>query len=465
MNLILKYEIDMIRQQRILVSLFVLFWTSLYLNGQNCDSSSILIVRPYTEINCPTNPSEPLDVSIIKFNLARKIYDALSLPRFKKTVDLRSRYDEVMELTKIIKDYKGKEFISGALKIIPYTPDLFLFSSIDKETDKVVLREEILDLTTKFRAVAIRKISFPDFLNDEITNAEVNQLANDLLCNLCGCFCKPFGFISLKEYRKTLDKYNFNIALGFGFSAVNEATLENIPREIRTIPPNSDDVKYRANDILPVDIPDNYLVRENSVDLNLGNRFSLDITLSYLGIINLAIKTTSINESGQIPGQNLFKKWYVTNNINNPDDPNSGTAYIYYSIKSKNRIFFTRNSISLPLIITYPVLYAGRKKEIICKLVGGTNLLLPSEIEFESEKGWYRFGAYQIQDKSSIGYLKEIEWYTGIDIIGNISKRIKVSFQWIRVYSEYKGDFKVPLSFKLESNVTSSLRLSWIGEF
>ncbi len=462
-------EIDMKSQKRISISLCFLFWTSTFVYGQNCDTSYILIIKPYTEIRCKIDGSEPLDVKISNYNLARKIYDALSQSKYKKIIDLRSRFDEVMELTKLIKDYSEKEFIEGALKIIPYTPDIFLFSSIDKETGKVVLRTEILDLSTKSRAVAIRKISFQDFLIDDVVDHEINDLAKDLICELTGCdpICDPiFDFISLKKYEKTLDNLKYGIGMGFGYATGNKLTLENISRELRTIPPHDDDVRYRGNEILPVNIPDNYLVRENSVDINLGQRLSLDIMqISFWGIVNLAIRTTSIKESGQALNQNLYRKWYVTNNINDPENPSSGTAYIYYGIKSKSRNFFESKSFSMPLFITYPVLYAGRKKEIICKLLVGTNILLPSKIELESENGWYRFGEYNIQNKSSIGNLKEVEWFAGIDIEGSLSKTLKLGFQFTRVYLDYKGDFNVPLSFKQQENGTTSLRISLIKMF
>jgi hypothetical protein len=267
---------------------------------------------------------------------------------------------------------------------------------------------------------------------------------------------------------KTLDGLTYGIGMGLGYGTWNELTLENIPRELRTIPPHPDDVLYRGHDILPVNIPDNYLVRENSVDINFGQRLSLDIIqISYLGIVNISVRTTSIKELGQLLNQNLYRKWYVTNNVSDPENPNSGTAYIYYGIKSKNRAFFDSKSFSLPLSITYPVLYAGRKKELICKLLGGTNILLPDKIELETEKGWYRFGEYEIQNggKSSIGDLKEIEWFAGIDIEGSLSKTLRLDFQFARVYSYYEGDFNVPLSFKQQEHGTTSLRINLIRMF
>jgi hypothetical protein len=407
-----------------------------------------------------------LDVKINKFKLARKIYDALSQSQYKKIIDLRSGFDEVLELTGIIKDYSGKEFIEGALKVIPYRPDIFLFSSIDKETDEVVLRAEILDLSTKSRAVAIRKIGFRYFLAyDMLVDDEIKVLASDLKDELTGGN-NIYGFISLEEYGKTLNNLKYSIGIGFGYDTGNKLTLENISSELRRIPPHDDDVRDRGPDILPVNIPDNYLVRENSADINLGQRLSLDIIqISLWGVINLSLRTTQIKESEQTLNQNLYRKWYVTNNVNDPDNPNSGTAYIYYGIKSKNRNFFESKSFSLPLFITYPVLYVGRKKEVICKLLGGTNILLPDKIELESEKGWYRFGEYAIQNKSSIGDLKEIEWFAGIDIEGNLSNTLKLCIQFMMVYNDYQGNFNVPISLKSEDNLHSSIRINLINMF
>jgi len=449
------------RQKKISLALFVLLCTSPLLYGQNCDPPYILIVKPYTEIRCQIKDSKvPLDVKVNNFNLARKIYDVLSQSQYRNIIDLRSGFDEVLGLTEFIKEYSGKEFIEGTLKIIPYRPDMFLFSSIDKETDEVVLRVEILDISTKSRAVAIRKIGFRYFLAyDMLVDDEIKALASGLIDQLTAP--KPhFGFISLDEYGKTLSNSTYGIGIGFGYATGNKLTLEDISSDLRRIPPHADDVKYRGPDILPVNIPDNYLVRENSVDINFGHRLSLDIMqIDLWGIVNLSIRTTSIKESGQTLNQNLYRKWYVTNNINDPDNPNSGTAYIYYGMHSSKRNYFESKSFSLPLLITYPVFYAGRNKEVIFKFLGGTNILLPDKIELESEKGWYRFGEYEIQTKSSIGDLKEIEWLVGIDMEGNLSNTLKLGIQFILIYNDYQGNFNVPISLKSEDNLHSAIRI------
>ena len=439
---------------------------SSFLYGQN--SPYKLVINPYTEVLPDIKYSiDRVDVKINRYDLARKIYDALIQPNYKSILEVRAFNETIINLKNFIKDYNGKQFSDSVrLVIFPYKPDILLFSSIDKENEMVVLKAEIFDLSAKSIAAKNRKINFEDFKNDDaLVNQEIKQLAKELICELTGC--KPaFGFISLKEYEKTLDNLKYGIGMGFGYATGNKLTLENISKDLRTIPPHDDDVRYRGNEILPVNIPDNYLVRENSVDINLGQRLSFDVMqISFWGIVNLAIRTTSINESGQTLNQNLYRKWYVTNNINDPDNPSSGTAYIYYGIKSKSRNFFERKSFSLPLFITYPVLYAGRKKEVICKLLGGTNILLPAKIELESEKGWYRFGEYEIQNKNSTSDLKEIEWFAGIDIEGSPSKTLKLGFQFIRVYSDYKGDFNVPLSFKQQENGTTSLRINLIKMF
>jgi hypothetical protein len=446
----------------IIISISLLWLPSL--EAQNCDTSYVMIVKPYSEVLIHPDPHNPIDSKITSFDFARKLYDALSQ---YKQIDLRSRFDEIKSLTELIKEYRGKEFISGALKIIPYSPDLFLFSSIDKEMEKIIFRTEILDLSTKSRAVSIKKIGFKDFFDDAILDDNINDVAEELVCKLTGC-CSCCGFISLDDYMKKSGNLKYRIGIGFGFSTGNEVALENISRDLRWIPPHPDDLINRGNDILPVNIPDNYLVRENRADINLGQRISLDfLQISLWGIVNLSIRSTQIKEPGKSLNQNLFRKWYVTSNVNDPDNPNSGTAYIYYSIQSKSRYFFSSKSFSLPLFITYPVLYFGREKDITCKILGGTNILLPAKIELESEKGWYRFGEYEVQDgvKTNIGELKEIEWFGGFEIEDYISEILVLNFQAAIVVSQYKEDFNVPLTLTSPDKITTSLRLNLFRMF
>jgi hypothetical protein len=454
--------------EKLPIFLIGFFWMPTFLNGQNYDSSFVLIVHPRTEIQFIPDRLDPLDVKISTFDLARKMYDELS--KCEK-IKLISKFDNVMQLVTSFDTLRGNEFIKKTLNVILYKPNGFLFASIEKEINEIIIRAEVLTTSDRsLSAVAKQKISFKDFLaNNRFVDFAIKELSEEIAEKITKKACNKHvvGYISLDDYLNMSGRLKYGLGLGLGFKAGNNLTLENISNELRSIQPHINDVRDRP-DILTVSNPDNYLIRENNADISLGTSLSFDILqISYWGIVNLSIRTTSINESGLILNQNLYRKWYVTNNINDPDNPSSGTAYIYYSIKSKGRNFFERKSFDLPLFITYPVLYVGRQKEVICKLLGGTNILLPYKIELESEKGWYRFGEYEIQNegKRSLGDLKEIEWFAGIDIDASISRTLKLGLEFAEVYTDYKGDFNVPLSFKQQKNFTTSLRIDVVWQF
>ncbi|MGI0010677.1 MAG: hypothetical protein ACREAE_04675 [Nitrosopumilaceae archaeon] len=261
------------------------------------------------------------------------------------------------------------------------------------------------------------------------------------------------GFMSLNEYIKENDRYA--IGLGLGYRKGDHVTLGNIPSDIRTTLPHPDDVKNRSGDILDPNIPDNYLIHENAVRIDLGHRKSIDVHFSLWSVINVMIRTSAIRESEVVENQNLFRKNYIKPGI-------TGEALIFYSVKSKKRQFFDGNSFSLPIYITYPVLYCGKNKGLVFRIVGGTNILLPDKIELVAEQGWDRFAEKEIKEAFGLGKLKELGWFGGINVEGIPAMDYRLGIQFTVVYTDYQENFKVPLSLQLENSVRPSLRVSII---
>lgn len=266
------------------------------------------------------------------------------------------------------------------------------------------------------------------------------------------CDEPPCRLISLNEYIKKHSK--FLIGLGFGYQKGDDLTISDLPREIRTVPPHSDDVVNRPNDILDPNIPDNYLLIENTVDVALKHRISLDVHVRFWGILNIAIQVSQMKGSEVTEGENYYRKSYIK------EGSPGGDALIYYLVRSKERSFFDGNSFSLPIYVTCPVFYCGKNKEIIFHLVGGTNLLLPDKISFEAEKGWHRFNGREIETTFDLGELKQMKFFGGIGIEGAPTNSIRFGIQFLLVYTEYQEDFKFPLSLKQSNKVLPSIRLN-----
>jgi len=414
------------------------------------DTSLVLIVNPIAEILCRLDPANEVDVRIQRFSgqFSRKVYDYL-VP-FEE-VSLRTQYDELLRLKEQIAADNREGFIKGVLELVPYKPDAYLFASIDKTIDKVVFRAEIIDLSSEPLAVASSKIGFSEFLNDDFVQRKIQILSNSLIQQIKNDI-KKCGFISFNDYIRKHSK--FSIGFGFGYQKGDHIALGNIPSDLRTVPPHPDDVKYRPDDILDPNNPDNYLIIENTVHVALERRISLDVHFCFWGILNIAIQTSEIKGSEVIEVENLYRKTYIKEGFP------GGDALIYYLVRSKNRSFFDGNSLSLPIYITYPVFYFGKNKEVILRLIGGTNLLLPDKISLEAEKGWDRFNERQKETTFDLGELKETEFFAGFDIEGAFAKSIRFGLQFTLVYTEYQEDFSVPLSLQQSNEVLPSLRLN-----
>jgi hypothetical protein len=265
------------------------------------------------------------------------------------------------------------------------------------------------------------------------------------------------GFLSLKNYIKDRRGLAIGLGLAFGVSGGERVLLGNVPSDIRITPPHPDDVRDRLDEILPPSVLDNYLIHENDVRIKLGHRKSIDVFFCFWGMINVAVRTSTIRHSGKVEGQNYFGKDYLRPEF-------FGKALIYYSVESKERQFLDRSSFSLPIYLTYPVLYYGKNREVVFRIVLGTNAILPERIDLQSEQGWDRFGARQVYQTSELGELKEIEWFSGIDFERTAVKDIKLGIQCILVYTDYQENLKVPLSLQLEDRwlLSARLNVTWL---
>ncbi len=321
--------------------------------------------------------------------------------------------------------YSIENYISSQVRTI-------IITEIDsKGNDIIVLKSKAINVLSNLLIIE-KDINIPITEIDNV-GEKIHQLAKEMLCK----------------------NEIIRVGFGFGYQKGDQVSFGNIPSNIRTVPPHPDDVKYRPDDILDPNNPDNYLIIENTVNVALKHRISIDIHLRFWGILNIAIQTSAIKGSEIIEGENLYRKSYIK------EGAPGGDALFYYLVRSKNRSFFDGNSFRLPIYITYPVFYFGKNEEVILYLLGGTNLLLPDKISLEAEKGWHRFNERQKEESFDLGELKETEFFAGIEIEGAPTNSIRFGIQFLLVYREYQDNFNIPLfSLQQSNNVLPSLRLN-----
>jgi len=270
-----------------------------------------------------------------------------------------------------------------------------------------------------------------------------------------------FGFVNPAKYVKERNNYPLSVGIGIGIQSGGSITLGNVPSEIRIIPPHPDDLEKRSNEILDPNVTDNYLIDTNKVFVNLPRKKSIDFNLSFYGLINIALRTADFSSSEENDGSNLFKKRYIKPEY-------YGDAFIYYTIKTQDQGFFSKNSFSLPISLNYPLVYFGKNPEInrrlIIRIVGGTNILLPPKIKLEAENGWDRYGSHEIHETKDLGEIKDIEWFWGFDFEGAISESFHFNAQLSFIYPDYKENFKTPMTFQFDKSSSASFNmgLSWL---
>jgi hypothetical protein len=176
-------------------------------------------------------------------------------------------------------------------------------------------------------------------------------------------------------------------------------------------------------------------------------------------MFNVSLRTTMLTGSDVTNDKNFYTKNYIRPEFYDY----YGKASIYYTINTKDRVFFSKNSFSLPIYLTYPVLYFGKSPEInrrlILRIMGGTNILLPPKIELEAENGWERYGSLEIYKTQDLGEIEEIEWFWGFDFEGAISKSFYFNGQLAFIHPDYKENFTVPLTLQFDNKPSISFRI------
>lgn len=401
--------------------------------GQETGPHFILVINPVAQIKTELDPNDIVDRSILYFEnrFPKELYDHLQ--QYTDCLDLRTQFDELIRLKEQLAGDNREEFIKGINDLLPYTPSAYLFVSIDKTISKVILHAEILNLSSKSLALAVQRISFTNFVNDDVVLLQIQKLGTKLKEQLCD-----------------VDESWISFGIGFGYQGDDHIQLNNIPSDIRLGRPHPDDLS--RPDILDPDNQDNYFIFQNSVDLSLKHRISLNLHFRFWNIVNIALKSSSLKDSDIIEDRNLFRKSYITGNT-------GGDALTYYLVRSKKRSFFDAVNFSIPIYITYPVFKFGKKNEFITNILLGTNLVLPEKVTFEAEKGWHRYNSLQKDKTFDLGEIKETNFFTGLDIQADFIKLISFGLQLTFIYKEYQENFKVPLSLKVNNQQNLSVHL------
>jgi hypothetical protein len=447
---------------KLLALLFFLSWPVYSVNGESSDSSRVVIIHPKTSLPLDLKENDPVDIAIRSLNLARRVYYALNNC---ESLILPGMDEEVMKMLMKIQEYDNTEFLKRAEGIMKRTFNYCLFTSIEKRSlGNIILRAEVLDKNGTLVASKEQTLTPQELLvKNFIVNSAITKLANGI-CSKLVPPKNPVGLLSLAEYTQVSEKQKFSFGLGFGRNSDYEFEIADISSDLRKVLPHPEDVNNRKNDLLPESNTKNYIIGNNRVTVKAGGNLYLDlINVSFWGIANISLRTTMMVEPDHIWEVNTYRKWYVTNDITNPDNPDSGTAYIYYSLHPEGKGFMTRNSFSLPVCITYPVLYGGNNRELILKLMGGSNVLMPNKLEIVAEKGWYRYSKFEIMQNGSsvISELKEIDWFGGIALEGNFFKTIKLDLQVARVHAKFKSDENALFSLQNPDCYYSTLRMGF----
>ncbi|MFH2055636.1 MAG: hypothetical protein ABIJ61_06745 [bacterium] len=437
----------------------VLSLLALFIFAECCATETrplILIIDPGTHIRCSWSPGDPVGAQADAFvtRLPRALYDRLSkCDRF----ELRTQFSELLRLKDQLDAGDRNEFISDMQGLVPYRPDAFLFTSIDKGNDKIELRAEILDLSSRPLAIVTERIEFRDFLNDDFVFQVIQVMAD----SLCG---EPPDSGSSGFWDKV------GVGLGFSYRGGGDrVTLGNISPEVRYIPPHPEDLEQRGDEILDPNDPDNYLIGANSAQIELGDRQAVELHLDLWGIVGIGLRSTAIAGSGRVVDGNLLRQAYIPAK---EGEPYTGSAFIYYCLKVKERGFFAEGSFSVPISFGWPVLSRGGKRRTTLRVLGGSNFLLPEKVLVEAEQGWDRFGAYQIQQSSDVGELEFTDWYGGLEVVAQLSARLRFDARFTLTLTEYSGTFTDELTLAVERswhpafNVGLTLMLSGrsIGE-
>lgn len=268
-------------------------------------------------------------------------------------------------------------------------------------------------------------------------------------------------FSHLDSLRNYFENHSIlSVSTGIGYIHYDEIMLNNIHRDLRYVPPHNDDVLYRPYEIADPRDENNYIVSENKVILTLPYRKYIDLLcFSVYGIFNVSLKTTAINDVKENESKNYFLKQYIPPF---PGEKEEGSALIYYSIKTKKRELFNRNSFTIPIYISFPLIGVNlnqKTKPFNIRFIGGTNVLLPENIKIEAERGWHRWGSQEEYKTSNLGEIKEIKYFAGFDVEGSISNSVNYFIQCCLVKNDY-GDKNIqPLILENKTKYSLSFNI------
>lgn len=409
------------------------------------DTTCILIVNPTAAIICDINKRAPVDVQIVAYSrkLPKTLYDAFAS---SGQIQLYTRFDEMLRLAEQCTEDSKLGFIGCIGDSIKYIPDGYLFASIDKESDKIVIRAEILNANGKSLAVANCRIRFARFLKDDIVFQEIKNLAKKLQKVFCPDFDNESSFISVQ----------ISVSNLFGGDRM---TLANIPQSIRVIPPHPDDVLIRPDDIADTNVFDNYFIGENIVNLETSNQTAVTLEFCFWEVLNIGINSSRVESSGLVLNKSLYRKTYIEAN---PDDPYAGSALIFYGIEVRERELFSEASYSIPISLSYPIWNIGPHKNLTIKATIGTNLLLPPALRLRSRQGWDRFGEMQDQRVTDIGEVKTVHYFLGLSAVQAIgSWGGGIGIQASLYYIDYREQLKNGIDFEINSSLHPALKVFW----
>jgi hypothetical protein len=241
----------------------------------------------------------------------------------------------------------------------------------------------------------------------------------------------------------------FELGFAVGHETAGRLFLGNVPHEIRTTPPHPDDVANRPNQILSPEVPDNYLIRDQSVRLAADHGPSIEAVLSWKGIVTVALRTSAISNSPLVDSTNLFRRDYISQGFEGP-------ALIFYDVEVKRRSLLSGGSFSLPLSVSYPLCAFGTQRQSWLRVGGSTNALWPDKIRLQAAQGWDRFGERQIAKLTDLGALKISEWNVTLAVEHALSTSFALAAQVALVFTDYTEDFRYPLDFNSRDNTRLS---------
>lgn len=229
---------------------------------------------------------------------------------------------------------------------------------------------------------------------------------------------------------EAIQNKDFSISVVYLFLNQKNNTVEAkmIPSDYRRIPPHSEDVLNRPDDIIDINVPDNYFIQSNAVSFDIINQNSIQFDINLFHYFSISLRTTDLILTNENNSTYHHRKDYILPN-------HGGSSFIYYEIKPQGRKLFSPGSYSMPVTFKFPFVYyrESAKNPIYIYPYLGTNALLQSKIKIISEKGWERYGDYELYQSTQVGTIKELEWFIGLKSEIPVSKQFYIGAfcEWV----------------------------------